>query len=70
LTEGAAKKPFFLEKKGMKVSNNEEKVKITMPLPKALKQEVEELAVKERRSMNDQIIVLLEIAMQKREGDK
>lgn len=54
----------------MKVSNNEEKVKITMPLPKALKQEVEELAVKERRSMNDQIIVLLEIAMQKREGDK
>ena len=39
--------------------DGEELVKVAYKLPKTLKQALEDMAVAERRSMNDQLIVLL-----------
>ena len=44
----------------MKKRKDEEKVKVTWRIPTNLKQKLDESAIRERRSENDQLIVLLE----------
>ena len=48
-----------------KKRENEEMVKVSWRIPSRLKESIDALAVKERRSVNDQAIVLLEKALGK-----
>ena len=47
----------------MKIKRNEELVKVGLRIPLRLKKAMEDMALNERRSVNDQAIVLLEKAL-------
>ena len=49
--------------------DNEERVKVTHDLPVSLRQKLKEIAIAERRSLNDQLIVLLEKAIERQKAE-
>ena len=54
---------YYTSMMEMKIRRNEEMVKVGLRLPLQMKETIDEMAASERRSINDQVIVLLEKAL-------